>query len=398
MPAAPNGNSAKPFAPDDGGPEASLLRLIACVDLDEARRLRIRELFEAGLDASRLIELAKAHGLRPLLFRHIERSLGPALPRDLFSTLWVHQEQLTAKNRRMRDELLTIVDLFEREGIPVLPLKGPVLALQAYGDLSLREFGDLDLLVPPSRRTQARRLLAERGYVSFFPISAAAERALLDSPAHYHIALKRDLMVELHWKTDAEFAVEPAGDAAWWESLERTRIGDTEVRCLAPHEQLLALCLHGSKHHWSSLHWLVDINELLKTHPDLDWDWILGRARGLGATKRLALGIRLLRDQLHWVPPPRVGSWLDGQTSIARLADEIASDWFELPARQLGTWPRLRRNLSLYETLPRRLRHIVNVILRPSLVEWSRWPLPPPLFFLYLPLRAGRLLAKQLRA
>lgn len=378
--------------------EAVLLQLIARVDLDEYQKTRLRELTTSGPDWMRTIELAKAHGLRPLLFRHLEGTLGQTLPRDVLASLWIHQEQLRAKNLRMRDELLEIVHLLEHEGIPVLPLKGPMLALQAYKDLALREFGDLDLLVPIEHRARARQLLAERGYASFFPISADAEAALLRSPMHYHIALKRELMVELHWKTDAEFPIEPLGDTEWWKTLGRVRVGDIDVRILAPHEQALALCLHGSKHHWSSLHWLVDIAELLALHPDIDWDWMLTRAGELRANRRLALGLRLLRDNMDCRFPAQVEAWLGQQETVLLLANDIASAWFELPPKPLGAWQRLRRNLSLYETLPARLRHIANVLFRPTLAEWSRWPLPQPLFFLYLPLRGWRLLAKQFRA
>jgi Uncharacterised nucleotidyltransferase len=45
----------------------------------------------------------------------------------------------------MTGSLLQVVDLFSREGIPVLPFKGPTLAMAAYRNLALREFVDLDL-------------------------------------------------------------------------------------------------------------------------------------------------------------------------------------------------------------------------------------------------------------
>ena len=377
--------------------EAVLLQLIARVDLDENQKTRLRELAASGPDWTRIVELAKAHGLRPLLFRHLEGALGQVLPRAVLASLWIHQEQLRAKNLRMRDELLEIVRLLEHEGIPVLPLKGPMLALQAYKDLSLREFGDLDLLVPIEHRARARQLLAERGYASFFPISADAEAALLRSPVHYHIALKRELMVELHWKTDAEFPLEPLGGAEWWKTLGRVRVGDIDVRILAPHEQVLALCLHGSKHHWSSLHWLVDIAELLALHRDIDWDWVLARAGELRANRRLALGLLMLRDNMDCRFPGQVEAWLATQETVRSLASDIAIGWFELRPEPMGAWQRLRRNLSLYETTAARLKHIANVSLRPTVAEWSRWPLPKPLFFLYLPLRGWRLLTKLLR-
>jgi hypothetical protein len=42
------------------------------------------------------------------------------------------------------------------------------------------------------------------------------------------------------------------------------------------------------------------------------------------------------------------------------------------------------------------VRHGINTVLAPSLVEWSRWPLPRALFFLYPALRLMRLTRKYL--
>ena len=44
-------------------------------------------------------------------------------------------------------ELVRIVKRFEKKGIPVLPFKGPVLALQAHGNVGSRHVGDLDMMV-----------------------------------------------------------------------------------------------------------------------------------------------------------------------------------------------------------------------------------------------------------
>ena len=62
-----------------------------------------------------------------------------------------------AQANRLRDleltgELARLLDRFRRDGIAAVPYKGPVLAAQAYGDVALREFVDLDILVHPDRR------------------------------------------------------------------------------------------------------------------------------------------------------------------------------------------------------------------------------------------------------
>ncbi|HEY3839236.1 MAG TPA: nucleotidyltransferase family protein, partial [Bryobacteraceae bacterium] len=50
-------------------------------------------------------------------------------------------------NMTLTAELFRILGLFNKSGIEVIPFKGPTLAVAAYGDLSLRMFADLDILV-----------------------------------------------------------------------------------------------------------------------------------------------------------------------------------------------------------------------------------------------------------
>src|SRR5262245_54457784 len=47
-------------------------------------------------------------------------------------------------------QLVEIVAALEALGIQVMPYKGPMLALDAYGDPALRLFNDLDILVAPT--------------------------------------------------------------------------------------------------------------------------------------------------------------------------------------------------------------------------------------------------------
>ena len=72
-------------------------------------------------------------------------------------TLAIHALYLTA-------ELLRILRLLDAHAIRAVPLKGPALAQSLYGDLALREFCDLDVLVQETDLRKARGLLEAQGY------------------------------------------------------------------------------------------------------------------------------------------------------------------------------------------------------------------------------------------
>src|SRR5438067_11138494 len=60
-------------------------------------------------------------------------------------------------------ELFRLLELFSQNEIRALVIQGPVLAAQAYGDASLRRYGDLDLPRPPTQHSSRYCARAEPG-------------------------------------------------------------------------------------------------------------------------------------------------------------------------------------------------------------------------------------------
>lgn len=384
--------AAGPEAPRDPAQAcADLLRGCARLRLEPGQQRRIAELLAAGPDWPQLLDLAEFHGLIPLLARH----LGEPVPRAVRVDLWAREEANRRRNRAMAAELLRLLALLEAAGVAAIPFKGPALAVAAYGDLGLRQFDDLDLLLRASHLEAALAVLEGQGYALDLPLPAAARATLLRSTAGYHLELSHPgsgQKVELHWKTDAEFPVEALDDPAWWAALPSVALDGVAVRGLATPDLLLILCLHGSKHHWGSLGWLVDVAELLRAQPALDWDGIVDRARRLGAWRRLALGLHLAADLLDAPLPAALADAAARAPAVAAMAAEMRA---ALGAGQaLGTFRRLRFDLRLYDRPGQRLRFLLRTLLQPSPADRLRFPLPRPLAFLHPPLRLARLLWK----
>src|SRR5436190_1015503 len=74
---------------------------------------------------------------------------------------------------------------------------------------------------------------------------------------------------------------------------------------LSPECILLLLCLHGSAHKWEMLKWVLDIAEMLRACPDLDWGKVTNEARRTGSERMVAVGLVLARDLLGAVIPQR---------------------------------------------------------------------------------------------
>src|SRR5438132_5126221 len=128
------------------GPEAELLTRAAEVPQDPAQADRIRVLLRHDLRWSCVLEGARRHWIMPLLFWHLNAMCPDAVPRAMLDLLRGQFRKNTVCNLVLASELLTLLDRFEAEAIRFLPFKGLTLATCAYGNLAMREAGDLDLL------------------------------------------------------------------------------------------------------------------------------------------------------------------------------------------------------------------------------------------------------------
>jgi len=377
--------------------EHRLLLRCARLRLRPADREAVETSVHSQLDWDNLLQLAARHGLRPLLHRHLDGIAG--VPRPITAHLWAHDESLARRNRAMTAELLVILRAFEAEGIRALPYKGPALAASVYCDLRLREFGDLDILLDSADIPRARAALVARGYAPDPPLAPAQQSALVRSRMQYHLVMVRPggSPIELHWKTDADYPIERTGEEAWWSGLPSMQLEGETVRAFSEHELLLVLCLHGAHHYWVSLGWLVDVAEILLRSPGIDWQWVYATATRLSCERRLGLGLHLAEQLLEAPLPPEVKERIDADPEIANLSAFIIATLFDARFHRLETFANLRFNLRLYERTAQRLRHLCDSLLAPSLIEWTRWPLPRALFLLYPPLRLARLTGKHAR-
>ena len=101
-----------------------------------------------------------------------------------------------------------VLELLNSESITAVPLKGPILAKQAYGNVSLRQFCDLDILVHRAQVRRAKEVLATAGYVNNFGLTSVAEDALIRYQKDFQLASPGSgTIIELHWGTRTRKAI-----------------------------------------------------------------------------------------------------------------------------------------------------------------------------------------------
>jgi len=363
----------------------NLLLYIARRDTDPDH---LRSLIKHDLDWDYLIAVAYAHGLLPLLHKHITTNLVPAqiLSRLKRESVANSQNVLHLTARQLR-----VYKLFKENNVPVALFKGPLLAQMAYGEMSLRQAGDIDLLINRSDFTQARLLLESLGYEMTPQLTPAQLSSHLNN--HCEIQFMRDewlTVVDLHWDLAPRSFVFGVKTDEVMSRLQSVSLAGTTVETFGAEDLLLYQAMHGAKHLWRRLEWISCLAESVRATTEIDWGTLVDRAARAHATRILALGLRLVEAFSDVPVPSDVFASIDPDKTMQRMATQIRAQLFTTfgPAESTET------NLYNLRIMDRKRDVLVSAlrsIFVPTLPDWQSLALPASLHSLYYAYRPLRL-------
>lgn len=235
-------------------PEAEILMTCAQTRLSPAEADHLDKLLHQELDWECVLAEAWRHGLAPLLQWHVNAVCPEVLPKTIRKRLRSECDRSVASNLCLTAELLHILQLFESFGLRALCYKGPALAAFAYGNLLLRPFCDLDLLILCSELGAAEELLLANGYERKFHSNCETQEY-----AHKFVRKDDGIVLELHWNIVPQQEVLPLRFDQLWPRAVPLNLHGREVWMPAPEDLLLLLCWHGYKHCWTRLEWICCI-------------------------------------------------------------------------------------------------------------------------------------------
>jgi hypothetical protein len=293
---------------------------------------------------------------------------------------------------RLSAELLRLLDLFDRHAIRALAFKGPSLAFALYGDIAMREYCDLDVLLRPEDLAAAKHAMLAEGYTTDLPSHAGPEAAYLRARYELHfITPDGAVPIEIHQAfLPASYCV-PFDYPALWRRLERQPFCGREVLALPPTDLLLMLCVHGAKHGWTEMNSIRDIARLLTICGDrICWPALLDQARVMGARRILLLGLSLAAELFDAPVPPDLLALAEGDHALSQLTAEVRAALSREP-EGAGS---LRFFIRTRERLRDKLACCARLALTPNEEDYGFLALPPQLSSLYYPLHALRVAGK----
>jgi Uncharacterised nucleotidyltransferase len=369
-----------------------LLLCCARTGVSECVVARMRELAANEIDWEYLFLLARRHSVVPLVYLQLDRHVSNFVPAEKLRELKQHYFENSARNTILTDELCRLITLFAESGIEAIPYKGPVLALFAYDNVSLRRFVDLDVIVKRNDVLQAREILLSQGYTPSKSLSLSQQELLLRT--QHNMQFSRDrLIVELHWEVAPHLFASTVDADSLWQNLVTINLNGTRVKTLSAEDLLFSLCVHGSRHLWERLGWICDVAELLARH-DFDWDALLRRAANAESDRMFLLGLYLAEQLLDAPLPIDVKQRCDADERLQSLAENIVEHLFSGTTHVPATSREIfKYNLGVRKTLSARARYLLHM-LRPTDSDLSAHSLPAKLSFAYYLMRPFRLLGK----
>jgi hypothetical protein len=306
-------------------PETAVLVNGARLNVDAERARAMAARLRAGINWDLLVTRARRHGLVPLLHRNLQKVDTRAAPVDALQKLESVAELMRANNLIMAAELLTALRVLERAGVIAVPYKGPALAAYLTGDMSLRQFADLDLLVHPRDMSRARDVLIEQARMT--PVThSRAGKVMTRLSYEIKLVSKLGKYLELTSRISPWYFRFPQMPDAMWNRLTGTTLGGITVSWLTAEDLVLILCLHGSQHKWDTLKWIVDIAEILRAHPAVDLAQVMRDARAGGAGRMLGLSLLLAHEVLDAPVAPGLLDEFRRMPAVGTLVHEICEN------------------------------------------------------------------------
>ena len=361
-----------------------------------------------------LITTATQHGILPLIHKTIKnldsryhelqsdslsssRNTQHVAHSTLLLELKTQYMIISQRNMLMSAELIKIMKLLKENQIEALAFKGPALSQMAYGDITLRQYVDLDVLVKKEDIYKIDTLLKDRDYQRFLEMTPTQEKVYLKN-AHdlglYHP--KSGVHFEMHWSLMNEDYPMQIDLATIWQHPQSVKINGKEIPTFSNDNLLLYLCIHGSKHLWERIEWIKDIDLLIRKKEldgeDIDWEKVIKEAKSTGFETMFYLGLSLTVQLFETPLPGNSIKRISDMKVLGPLSDFVLQNW-QTPK---SSFQKTAAMLKLFPGIRKKITYLNRILIKPSLNEYWAVDLPKGFYWVYYLVRPYMLIKKYL--
>ena len=141
--------------------------ILDCLTIDKDNSHALDALIKPGeaINWGNAVSLSGRHDVASLLYASLSKSsFRENIPQDLFKLLKDGYFANFYRNTILWTEFISISYSAREAGIALIPFKGIILSHLLYGDIGLRMFADMDILVKQGDLPVIKGILINRGY------------------------------------------------------------------------------------------------------------------------------------------------------------------------------------------------------------------------------------------
>lgn len=379
--------------------ELSFLITCSKIELNEQDIRWIDSYLSQMTSFQSLITTASNHGILPLVYKTLKEFCSQMKAKEkcdaLLNELKPHYMAIVQRNMLMTSELIQLMDLLKEHQIDALAFKGPTLSQVAYGDITLRQYGDLDILIRKRDHTKMMDLLLDHDYIPEIALKERTQETFFKSVNVIGLYKpSTGTRIEMHWELLSQNYAIAWEEKNLWHKKEVCTINHKDIPLLRMEQLLLYLCAHAAKHLYERIEWICDIDRSIRANPNIDWSYLLNEAETLGIKRMLLLGLALSEHFFDLELSEMIKALITKDKVVPELLSKVIEINFLETQKQERSYSTFGLLLSMREKLSDKLRFTWRGLFAPKFDDFQFLQLPSTLAFLYQLVRPYRLITK----
>ena len=338
-----------------------------------------REILEAGIlhthsstprrsviappnDWGRMIRLASWHGMILPLWECLSRC-EIAMPSEAIAPFKLEVERRMVRLTQIQIATDRIADAIQQHGLRVLFIKGLALKQLVGASVTASDPGDIDLLVKHDDFADLHTKLTECGFTPLHRLKPRQCARVLACGEGLTYLNSDDLHVDVHTAIGT-----PYGDTlSRPDPFEHTSSLPNGVITFSPDYYVTYLALHGLKHRWSRLSWVLGYAMLAERITSAEWEQIFLEAQRRQVYRPILLA-NFLAQELFEI---NLGSAMQPYFTrdIVELTGKFIDRYFETQAQRL--LHDLVRFSRVFDTRRQSLAYFWTRVTRPGSSDLS---------------------------
>ncbi len=341
------------------------------------------------------ISLSYSHGVFPLVYQVLKKH-EDKIPLNIFAFMKQTYMNLVKTNMLMTSELIKVSKLLEENGIKTISFKGPVLSAMAYGDVISRQYVDLDILVDDDRLLDSIEILKNNEYSleDDFKLDLLKKNRSI----FHDVTLRKNNIVniELHWRLFSDEYMTGISDLNIKENLRPFEYQNQTLNVFDNEIQILYLSIHGAKHNWERIEWLVDIVRFIENNT-MNWKRLLDLIQKTKTEKILFSTFYLCKTILDLSLPKEVEEKIE-KSNILKFSKRFEIFFYEnfdyILHHDIESKNISKIQFDILYGYKNKLLFII-ALFEPTELDYQSVKLPKYLNFLYYLIRPINLLIKK---